>query len=180
MASSNMEGLKCHTAITFLPDAANKRQLDSFFYPFVSPLSCTFFIKRKARSSSATHFTLSNSEGQGSKVKENFFSHSHACPSFREQQHYRCRVSLKQLNGLLTPRKDLCEKKEKEKKENAPNCSLICANKRPKTFLVIASLCSIFPVIASDRGVGASSQSLPYDSNSSCHLLSYGWGAGVW
>lgn len=31
-----------------------------------------------------------------------------------------------------------------------------------------------------DGGVGASSQSLLYDSNSSCHLLSYGRGVGVW
>lgn len=64
-------------------------------------------------SSSATHFTLWNSEkGHGSKVKEKFFSHSHACSCFTEL-HYRCRVSLRQLNSLLPPQTDLREKGKK-------------------------------------------------------------------
>lgn len=92
------------------PTAANKHQLNCCFC-LIFTLSFAFFIKRKAMSSSATHFTLlKQCKGQSSKVKEKFFSHSHACLCFTEQ-HYRCGVSLKRLNGLLPLWRDLCEKK---------------------------------------------------------------------
>lgn len=59
-------------------------------------------------SSSATHFTLWNSvKVRGQRLKTSSFHTPTPAPRFTEQ-HYRCRVSLKQLNGPLPPRKDLC------------------------------------------------------------------------
>lgn len=54
-----MESLKCHTAITFLPAQLTSINLTAAFPSFSHSSAC--FIKHKAMSSSATHFTLWNS-----------------------------------------------------------------------------------------------------------------------
>lgn len=156
MAPFDTGSWKRHTAITFLQAPLTSVNLAAALFTFFNPAPT---LPRCSPSSSATHFhPLKRSEGQRLKVKrEVIFSHSY--PRFT-QRRYRCRVSLERE-----------AREENHTHTHTPNCSLLCANGRLKHSLLL-HLCTVF--FQSTEGL------LGVDSNSSCHLLSYGWGVGVW
>lgn len=136
------------------PTAANKHQVNCWCSA-IFPLSCAFFIKRKSHVF-LCHFTLwSRVKGRVQRLNRSSF-HT-PTPALAVQVCLWNNLTASCLHA-------------RRKKTNTPNCSLLCG--------VIASFHTIFPLVTADRGVGASSQHLFYDSNSSCHLLSYGRGVG--
>lgn len=160
----DMESMKCHTAITFLPGWQTSIDLTAAF-PSLSHSSAlsSSNIKPCLPLPPILHFETVRRVMVQRLKRSSFHTPTPALAS----QSYTTGAGF--LWNNLTASCHHRQTWEKRKK-NTLNCYLVCANDQPKHSLLL-HLCSVFPATA-DRRVGASLPYLLYDSNSSCHLLS--------